>query len=94
MWEVEMKVGWAHSLKSAVIIFFSLDLRLFEGENVYGSRGKHFDYAVSAVLGEKLSVGEHLELGKKFLQDGQFSDALHHYSAACGELTCPLLSCQ
>lgn len=35
--EGEMKVGWAHSLKSAVIIFFSLDLHLFEGEQVKDS---------------------------------------------------------
>lgn len=39
----------------------------------------------SVVLGDTVSVEKHLELGKKFLQEGQLSDALHHYSAACGE---------
>ena len=37
-----------------------------------------------AVLGDETSVDQHLELGKKFLQEGQLSDALHHYSAAIG----------
>ena len=29
-------------------------------------------------------MDQHLELGKKFLQDGQLSDALFHYAAAIG----------
>ena len=37
-----------------------------------------------AVLGDETSVDQHLELGKKFLQEGQLSDALYHYSAAIG----------
>ena len=39
----------------------------------------------TAVLGDQTSVEQHLELGKKYLQEGQLSDALHHYSAAIGE---------
>jgi hypothetical protein len=37
------------------------------------------------VLGDVMDVNTHLELGKKFLQDGQLSEALMHYSAACGK---------
>ena len=40
-----------------------------------------------SVLSDKIDVGTHLELGKKFLQEGQLSDALLHYSAACGKHT-------
>ena len=38
-----------------------------------------------AVLGDQAGVDHHLALGKKFLQEGQLSDALHHYSAAIGK---------
>ena len=34
-----------------------------------------------------MDVSTHLELGKKFLQEGQLSEALMHYSAACGKGT-------
>lgn len=37
------------------------------------------------MLGDKVDVENHLELGKKFLQDGELSEALMHYSAACGK---------
>ncbi len=39
----------------------------------------------STVLSDEGDVQNHLELGKKFLQEGQLSEALMHYSAACGK---------
>lgn len=42
-------------------------------------------FACFAVLGDQIDVNTHLELGKKFLQEGQLSEALTHYSAACGK---------
>ena len=38
-----------------------------------------------AVLGGNGEVENHLQLGKKYLQEGQLSEALYHYSAAVGE---------
>lgn len=58
-----MQGNVVHAMKSAVIIFLSLD--------------------IVDVLGDQLDVSTHLELGKKFLQEGQLSEALMHYSAAC-----------
>ena len=37
------------------------------------------------VLSDKVDIDKHLELGKKFLQEGQLSEALTHYTAACGK---------
>lgn len=42
-------------------------------------------YSLPIVLSNKVDVANHLDLGKKFLQDGQLSEALMHYSAACGK---------
>ena len=36
------------------------------------------------MFADTVAVEKHLELGKKFLQEGQLSDALMHYSAAVG----------
>ena len=39
----------------------------------------------AVVLGDQSEVEKHLAEGKKLLQEGQLSDALHHYTAAVGE---------
>ena len=82
-----MKEGLVHSLKSAVIIFLSLDLHVLDGkEKLIMLECIVTCYiCYSVVFGDSISVEKHLELGKKFLGEGQLSDALQHYSAACGE---------
>ena len=47
---------------------------------------------LSLVLSDTVDIENHLELGKKFLQDGQLSEALMHYSAACGKHCTNLMS--
>ena len=42
-------------------------------------------YFCPLALSDKVDIDNHLELGKKFLQEGQLSEALMHYTAACGK---------
>lgn len=39
----------------------------------------------TAVFADQGEIDKHLQLGKKYLQEGQLSEALFHYSAAVGE---------
>ena len=43
-------------------------------------------YVLDVIASAGLGVEQHLELGKRFLAQGQLNDALHHYDEAISKL--------
>jgi len=41
---------------------------------------------LDVIASAELGVEQHLELGKRFLAQGQLNDALHHYDEAISKL--------
>ena len=43
---------------------------------------RRYQFLIDVLANDKLGVEQHLELGKKFLAQGQLNDALFHYDEA------------